>query len=246
MADSRRPFGKLGCLPGQVPVGLHDLTYYVAGSLPKPPPMVGVPAVTDWGMLANDVVGDCGVAGLEHVFMATASITHESEAQATAAQAKDYYFTYTDGQDSGVVLSQYLTYVRAHGYYGHAVDAFAPVAVHDIPTLQTAVFLYGAAYTGIVVTDTMQQAFATHQPWTAQVVADGQVVGGHCVPIVAYSDAFLYVITWGGIQQISYSAWHAISTEAWAILTGELVAHHGDGRGVNIKALRADLDRLAA
>jgi hypothetical protein len=239
---SDRTPGLLGRLPGQIPVGLHDLGYYAAGPLPQAPKTVECPRVGAWGMLANDIVGDCGVAGLEHGFMADAWIAREKETQADANQARDYYFTYTDGQDSGVVLSQYLAYVRQHPYYGHRIDSFAPVGVHDIPLLQTCVYLFGFAYTGIIVTTGMQQAFAAHQPWTTSEL--GAVLGGHCVPLVGYDERYLYAVTWGGIQAITYPAWHYISSEAWACLTGEFVAHNGDGRGVNLAALRADLDRL--
>lgn len=236
--------GLFGRLPGKIPAGLRDLTWYVAGALPKPPAKVAVPDVTDWEMLGNDTAGDCGVAGLEHGFMADAFITGEHETEATNQQALNYYFTYTDGQDTGVVLSDYLTYVRQTPYYGHTVEAFAPVAVHDVPTLQTAIDLYGFSYTGIVVTAPMQQAFADHQPWTTAML-DSPVLGGHCVPLVGYDDQYLYLVTWGGVQAITYPAWHLISSEAWAVITGEFVSHNGDGRsGVNLAALKADLDRL--
>ena len=239
-----RTAGKLGCLPGKIPVGLKDLSYYIAGPLPKPPPKVDVPAVPSWGMLANDRLGDCGVAGLEHLFMADASITLEKESEASDQQAADYYLKYTGGQDTGVVLSDYLAYVRRHKYYSRKVDSYAPVNVHDVPTLQTAIDLYGAAYTGITVTAGMQQAFENGTPWDAQACS-GPIEGGHCVPIVGYDDQLLYLVTWGGIQAVTYSAWHQISTEAWAVVTGEFVARNGDGRGVSLSALRADLDRLA-
>lgn len=240
-----RSAGLLGRLPGKIPVGLRDLTYYVAGDLPKPPPSVAVPTVADWGMLANDTLGDCGVAGLEHGFMTDAAITDEQESEPSDAQAAAYYMTYTHDQDTGVVLSEYLAYVRKHGYYGHTVSAYAPVAVHDVPTLQTAVHMYGFTYTGIVVTAPMQQAFANHQPWTAEML-DAGVLGGHCVPIVGYDDQFLRVITWGGVQEITYSAWHLMSSEAWACITGEFVKAHGDDRGISLSALQADLNRLDA
>ena len=81
-------------------------------------------------------------------------------------------------------------------------------------------------------------------PWDAQACS-GPIEGGHCVPIVGYDDQLLYLVTWGGIQAVTYSAWHQISTEAWAVVTGEFVARNGDGRGVSLSALRADLDRLA-
>ena len=66
------------------------------------------------------------------------------------------------------------------------------------------------------------------------------------MPLVGYDDSFLYAVTWGGIAPITYPAWHSISSEAHACITGEFVARGGDGRGVNLSALEADLDKLAA
>jgi hypothetical protein len=240
-----RPFGKLGCLPGKIPVGLRDITYYVAGDLPKAPPSVKMPAVANWEMLGNDRYGDCGVAGLEHGFMADANIVKARETFANADQTIAYYLKYTNGQDAGVVLADYLNYVRSHGFYKNKVSAYAPVSTNDVPTLQTAIFMYGFAYTGIAVTHEMQVAFQEHKPWTSDVCS-GPIIGGHCVPLVGYDDQYLYLVTWGGIQAISYSAWHAIATEAWAIITGEFETKHGDGRGVSISTLRKDLDKLNA
>ena len=239
-----RQAGLLGRQHATIPTGLQYLTYYVAGALPKGPPSVTVPNYGLWGMLGNDQYGDCGIASLEHGFMCDSVITHEQrEAQATDQQAVTYYLTYNNGQDVGVNLSQYLAYVRTHGYYGHSIEAYAPVAVHDVPTLQTVVWMYGFAYTGIVVTREMQEAFQNNQPWTADLL-NFPIIGGHAVPIVGYDDQYLYVITWGGVQAISYSAWHAMSSEAWATITGEFVGRHGDGRGVSLAALKADLNRF--
>lgn len=232
---------KLGRLPGRIPVGLRELGYYAAGPLPAPPAEVRIPAVGDWGMLGNDTRGDCGVAGLEHGFMAAAADASRAGQFPSAAQAVSYYLSYTGGQDTGVVLSDYLAHVRQAGYYGHSVAAYAPVAVHDVPTLQTAVNLYDFAYGGIAVTDRMQEAFQAGRPWTAHT-AGGQVLGGHCVPVIAYDEHFLYVVTWGAVQPVSYSAWHRISDEAWAVITGEVAG--GDGHGISLAALQADLDLL--
>lgn len=234
---------KLGKRAALIPAGVHDLTYYAAGPLPKAPASVAVPDVADWGMLGNDRVGDCGVAGLEHGFMIDAAITHRAEPEASDQQAVDYYFAYTGGQDSGVVLSQYLAYVRRKGYYGHSIKAFAPVAVHDVPTLHTAIDLFGFAYTGIAVTQAMMDAFQAGQPWTPESL-QGQVIGGHCIPLAGYDSQHIYAITWGRVQPIAYPAWHYMSDEAWAVITGEFVARNGDGRGIALSALEADLNRL--
>jgi hypothetical protein len=233
---------KLGRRPGTIPIGLHDLTFYAAGPLPKAPASLAVPSVAAWGMLGNNQYGDCGVAGLEHVFMAAAADTDVTGTFATDQQAISYYLTYTGGQDDGVVLSQYLAYVRQKGYYGQTLTAYAPVGVHDVPTLQTATWMYDATYTGIEVTEQMQTDFSNGQPWTMQSL-DSPTLGGHCVPIVGYDNQYLYVVTWGGVQAIEYSAWHYLSSEAWAVIVGEL--SKGDGHGVLLAALQADLNKLA-
>lgn len=234
---------KLGRRPGRIPVGLRDLSYYVAGELPQAPPRTDYPTFT-WGMLGNDKVGDCGVAGLEHGFEADAVVVHEQETWPDTAEAVHYYFDYTGGQDSGVVLSDYLEYVRKNGYYGHHVHAYAPVEVANLPLLHTCVWMYGFAYTGITVTNAMQEAFSNGQPWTTSLL-NSSVAGGHCIPLVGYDDQYLYAVTWGKIQPITYPMWHYIASEAWAVLTGEFVAHHGNGRGVNLDALVADIKKFA-
>jgi hypothetical protein len=240
---------KFGRNPGHIPVGLKDLTWYVAGALPQPPPSVSVPTVpvdadgTLWGMDGNDRYGDCGVAGVNHMFMAAAAVTGviSGEEWPSDQQVVDYYLTYTGGQDTGVVLADFLGYVRKNPFYGHMISGYAPVGVHDIPTLQFTVDAYTAAYAGIKVTKAMQEAFQDERPWTLSDLLS-PVMGGHCVSVVGYDDSHLYCVSWGGVQAISYAAWHYISDEAWAVIPKELTG--GDGRGVDLAALQGDLAKL--
>jgi hypothetical protein len=210
---------------------------------------VTVPAVpaqddgTPWGVGGNDEYGDCGVIGLDHGFMAAAADTRESESFPAVTEVVDYYFTYTGGQDSGVVLSDYLAYVKVNGFYNHTVRAYAPVSVSDLRTLRFAIWAYDFAYTGINVTQAMMDAFQAGQPWNLET-AQGEPVGGHCVPLVGYDSAALYAITWGQVQPIAWPAWHEIAEEAWAVLAGEEVDAKGDGHGLNLAALQADLGRM--
>ena len=234
---------KYGRNPAQFPAAIRDLTYYTAGPLPAPPASVAVPAVADWDPLGNFQYGDCGVAGLQHGLMAAASDTGQAETPATAEQAVSYYLGYTGGQDGGVVLSAYLAHVRQNGYYGRTVAAYAPVAVNDIPSLQFTVNAYDFAYCGITVTQAMEQAFQAGEPWTLDL-ADSPAAGGHCVPVVGYDSAWLYVVTWGQVQPLAYSAWHHIAEEAWAVITGEVAG--GDGHGISLAALQADLPMLGS
>jgi len=242
---------KFGRLPGSIPVGLRFLDFYRAGTLPQAPPKVDVPVVpaqsdgTPWGMLGNDSYGDCGVAGIDHGFMVAASVTGETESFPSSDEVVQYYLGYTGGQDTGVVLSDFLGYVHQNGFFGHSVAAYAPVAVHDIPTLHFAVDAYDFAYTGIKVTAAMQQAYAKGDSWDLDDLFS-QTVGGHCVPVVGYDSKYLYCITWGKVQPITYACWHYISDEAWAVIPGEIVSKGDDGRGINLAALQADLGALTS
>ena len=206
-------------------------------------PVYDLSTEPNWYAANGILVHNCGVAGIEHVFMADAFVTKTRESFPSSTDCVEYYLNYTDGKDSGVVLSQFLSYVRTHGYYRHSVKAYAPIANHDTTTLRQTISLYDAAYTGIVVTDSMQKAFEANQPWTSSTIP-GHIVGGHCVPAVAYDEHFLYVVTWGQIQAVSWLGWLSIVQEAWAIITGELFDHHGNGRGVNIDVLETDLNNL--
>jgi hypothetical protein len=236
---------RLGKLPGLIPAGLRDLTFYAAGSLPAPPPSVPVPSVS-WGMLGNDTYGDCVIAGLEHGFMAAAAGTSEQQQFPTDQQAAEYYLQYTGGQDNGAVPSQYLASVRQNGYYGLSVAAYAPVAVHDVPTLQFAIDAYDFAYTGIQVYQGMMDAVQGGVPWawTAEDLT-GEILGGHCIPLVGYDSQWLYAVSWGQVVQIAYPAWHRMSEEAWAVITGEITSAGTDGHGISLAALTADLGKVA-
>lgn len=238
-----------GRLPGTIPAGLKDLTYYAAGALPKAPASVAVPVPpaapdgTPWGMDGNDTYGDCGVAGINHYFMADAAIAREGEQFPDDTEITQYYLTYTGGQDTGVVLSDFLAYVKKTEFYGHTIEAYAPVGVHDVPTLHFAIWAYGAAYTGITVTTGMMNTFNAGQPWTMEDLFS-DIDGGHCVPLVGYDSKYLYCVTWGKVQPIEYSAWHYCSSEAWGVISGEFVSKGGDTRGLSLAALKADLSRI--
>jgi hypothetical protein len=239
---------KLGLNPGRIPVGLRDMTYYTAGDFPAPPAQVTVPAVTPpgdgtaWGMDGNENFGDCGVAGLNHGFMADDAIANRHGTFPDAQQVVQYYMTFTGGQDTGVVLSDFLAYARTTGFYGHTVTAYAPVGVHDVPTLHFAIWAYGFTYTGIKVTQAMMSAAQAGQPWNLSDATDSPVIGGHCIPLVGYDSQYLYAVTWGAVQPIAHSAWHFMATEAWGVITGEFA--DGDTRGLNLPALISDLAKV--
>lgn len=233
-----RLYGKRAAL---FPALIRDIEHYFAGSLPKAPAKVEIPANVPWGMDGNDRYGDCGVAGFKHGLQNTAVTAAKAVRLPTDQQVVDYYLTYTHGQDTGVVLSDFLKYVESDEFFGHTVEAYAPVDFRHIPNLQFAIWAYTFAYTGIAVTPEMQEAFQAGQPWELETVL-GEPEGGHCIPLVGYDSQYLYAVTWGALQPIAYSAWAHIADEAWAVITGDLAAD--DLHGLNLDALKADIARL--
>lgn len=240
MTEQQRLYGKL---PAVFPALIRDIEHYFAGDLPKPPAKVDPASNVDWQMDGNDQYGDCGVAGIKHGFQNAALVTSETEQWPTEQQVVDYYLKYTGGEDTGVVLSDFLKYVKDNKFYGHSVGAYAPVGVQNIPHLQFAVWAYDFAYSGIVVTGEMQEAFGNGQPWELDD-ALGYPEGGHCVPVIGYDSKYLYCVTWGAVQPVSYAAWSHIADESWAVLTGEELAD-GDEHGLNLAALKKDISRLS-
>jgi hypothetical protein len=239
------PALKLGRRPALIPAGLRELPFYAAGPLPSAPPAVTVPMISDWGVLGNAQYEDCGVAGLQHGFMACAAALREPAVSISEDQVVSYYLTYDGGRDNGVVLSQYLQYVHVTGYYSQRVTAYAPVNVNDLSTLQFTIDAYDFAYTGITMTQAMMDAFnAGQRPWDL-VMTQGQALGGHCVPLVGYDSLYLYAVTWGEIQPIAYAAWNRVADEAWAVITGSDQSAGTAGRGISLAALQADLSRLS-
>jgi hypothetical protein len=114
--------------------------------------------------------------------------------------------------------------------------------------MQFCVDAYGFAYTGINVTQAMMnavQSTSSGWSWTSQE-AQGESIGGHCIPVVGYNDASLFAVTWGQVIAISYPAWHQIASEAWCVITGEITKAGTDGRGISISALQEDLNKLNA
>ena len=62
---------------------------------------------TPWGMDGNNQYGDCGVAGINHGFMAAASAVNATAKEQWPADEDivTYYLSYTGGKDTGVVLA---------------------------------------------------------------------------------------------------------------------------------------------
>jgi len=147
-----------------------------------------------------------------------------------------------DSHDLGLVLSDVLKVWQQEGLFaGNKLAAYAPVDHTSVLDIHQAVAAYGVSYSGVALPESAEEQFNAGEPWT--VVGD-QPVGGHCVVIVGYDPAWLYVCTWGAIVKVSWAWWATYATECWALIPEEFVAA-GHGPELDIPGMQADIGQLA-
>lgn len=233
---------KLGALAPKRPYGLSTMSVYAKGRLPKPPTKVKIPTVEQWGMMDNDRLGCCTVAGIGHAIMAWNAEVAERDHVPTDDEVQLTYFTLTGGLDSGCVEADVLKHWHQNGLFGHKIAAYAPVETHDFIGLQQAIAFYGAAYLGVALPESAQEQFANGEPWT--VDPNSPIEGGHCILAVGYDQQFVYCVTWGGVVAVAYPWLASYLTETWAIIANEFV-EAGKGPLLDLEAMRSDIASIS-
>jgi hypothetical protein len=235
---------RYGRLPYRA-VALGDLTHYLTKPLPAPPAAVTAPRL-GYPMADNDRLGDCTIAAVVHTDQATAALVGEPWSYPGDDVVANEYTELTGGGDTGLVETIVLQAWQTRGMFGHKLAAFAPLAVKHTQTIKQAVALCGAVYAGVLVPAPAQQQFAAGKPWDLTgTPADGEIEGGHAIPLVGYSSLGPVCVTWGRLQQVTWRWWLAYSEECYAVVTSAVKAR-GSLRGVNFDALDRDLTALRA
>jgi len=243
--------GKKPARPGAFRLRLRD--YLV--TLPTPPAEFGHDGLvaTDWGMLGNDRVGDCVLAGGAHETMLW---TAEGGAPASfndAGVLADYsaitgYNPADPSTDQGTDMQQAAAYRRATGLIDaagnrHKVAAYLAITAGDLNEHLVAAYVFGAVGVGITFPDSAMAQFNAGQPW--DVVAGSTIEGGHYVPLVASRGGLLQFVTWGKLQAATPAFFQANNDESVVYLSEETLANGVDLEGFNLDQLRADLAALA-
>jgi hypothetical protein len=247
------PF-KLGkTAPTPENVKLKFSAYVDESKLPKPPRVLGHTDLLPHqiGMLANDSVGDCVVAGAAHETMlfnaeAGRSITFTDQSCLSDYSAVTGYDPADPSTDQGTNVSEFVDYrtkvgvLDQHGLR-HRIGGSVRIDPGHLDQYAEALFLFSAVGIGVQLPDSAQQQFAAEQPW--DVVRGAQIEGGHYVPVVARTaDGFWLVATWGRLQKVTDAFLTKYSDEAYAYLSLEFLGNNGKSlEGFNAQQLRADL-----
>lgn len=193
-----------------------------ASAAPPPASFDGLSAVPTgaWGMLGNDLVGDCTCAGLAHQRIADVHASQGTVLKVTDKQTLRFYenFGYRPGDpdsDRGALCQDVLETWQKLGFLGEKVQAFARVKVSNRTQVKQAISTLGPLYIGFTVTQSAEDQFNAGQPWS--LVPGSPELGGHCVIVGSYDDDYLTCVTWGALQRMSWAFFEAQASEAWAL-----------------------------
>jgi hypothetical protein len=209
--------------------------YVRHSSLPAPPFHQNWAALasTAWGMMANDSAGDCTCAAAGHAIQTwTANtgseLTIPDDAVIAAYSAVTGYVPGVPSSDNGAVELDVLNYWRKTGIGGQKIAAFMALEPGNLDHVKLAIDLFGGLYIGARLPLSAQ----TQRVWS---LAPGGPVGnsapgswgGHAMWVVSYDTAGCAVVTWGGLQRITWGWFSTFVDEAYAVLPEALWANSG-------------------
>lgn len=231
------------------------LARYFTAELPPPPATrVWSNGLVDWGMLGNDQLGDCTIAGIPHGIMGWTMNTGVM-ATFTAQQAISYYEKW-DGYnpanpatDQGGILLDVLNDWKQQTFAGHSMIAYASVLPANQLHVQQAINLFGGLYTGVALPLTAQEQTGPAGLW--DVVANGGANavggtwGGHCVWIIDYDAVGPTCVTWGALQKMTWAYWSTYFDEAYAVISPDWVNAQGMApNGFALTDLESDVAQI--
>jgi hypothetical protein len=247
---------KLGRGDAVRPVGIRDLAVYLPGGWPTPPATFGDLATLQaisWGMDGNDTLGDCTIAGADHIIAAGNALYGTSDPRPDLPTLEGQYRTLSPN-DTGCIEADVLNAWHTKGLFGPAdtntIVGYAPIDHRSEAELKAVTAATGFLYLGIACPQSAQQQFAKQLqsgqlvPWT--VVRGSKVEGGHCIVAVGYDATGLFCVTWGGVVNVTWPFLRRYLDEAWAVLTEELSERGTDKLGLDLAQLQADLRNMSA
>jgi hypothetical protein len=240
---------KLGKLPARPDaVKLKFSSYKTLPTYPTSEKAVDLP----WQMLGNDTVGDCVLAGAGHETMAWNHEANKTVTFTDKSVLSDYsaitgYNPNDPNSDQGTDMVVAASYRKKTGVVDangvrHKVGAYVALTVGDTTQVKEAIYLFGAVGIGFQFPDYAMDEFNNGETW--HLKTGGTIQGGHYVPAIGYSSRYLYVVTWGKLQRMTWGFYRKYSDESIAYLSPEFLTGGQSLEGFNLPQLQTDLQNL--
>jgi hypothetical protein len=203
-------------------------------ALPDIPKNFGNPNVLprdNWGMLANDKCGDCGIAGPMHIEMCwDVSNTFTASDAVSDYGAISGYPRHDPGTNMMVVGSYWQnTGLRSSKFWRHKIAAYRSIqgsnaGQPNLDHVTMCTYLFGAVGIGIICPDSVTKQFYEHRIWEP---VDGakDTKEFHFVAVVCRQDDLLGIVSWGRLCWMTQSFFTTYCKEATAYLRNASDSH---------------------
>lgn len=201
-----------------------------------------------FGMMLNDSIGDCAIAGPSHMVQCFTSmngmevIVPDGDVLSAYSDVSGYD-PRTGTGDNGCAMLDVMNYWRSTGIGGHKILGYVTVNKRSSAEVLAALWLFGGLCLGLALP-------ATAQDQAVWDVVDSSLSGssapyswgGHCVPIPKYDADHAVCITWGQRLAMTWDFFNTYCDEAYAVLTADWALPGKKApSGFDIDALKSDL-----
>lgn len=251
--------GKAPARPGAVTFKFTD--FASVNKMPTPPNNFGhEKLIRTWGMLGNDVAGDCVFAGAGHEIMLwNAEIGQRVDISDQSALKNYSALTGYDSKqtdpvtgenptDLGTDVAQWLSYRRKRGFFDdhgvfHRIGAYIALEPGNVDQLRYASYYFDGVGIGVNFPSQWMDIFSQGgRTWPA--LRNPNYIGGHYITSVAFREYRPVIITWGQKVELTRSAYAQTCDEAYAYLTPEKLANGIDLQGFNYVKLTDYIKQL--
>jgi len=246
----RYKLGKLPAIKNSVSFRLRD--YLALSRLPSPPPTGGHPTlVTEHNMFGNDEVGDCTCADIGHVTLywnkEAGKDVNVSTQDVLALYSAVSGYNGTPATDNGANMADVAKYHQTIGLQDtsgtyHKCAAYMAVTPGNFEELKQSIYLFGACSIGWELPESAQEQFQADRPWS--VVKGSPIEGGHDTLAVGYDTDYLYIVTWGQVQKVTWPFVVKYMDEGIVKLSDEMLENGKSLEGFDVDQLQTDLAAL--
>lgn len=239
-------FGKLA--PKWHPKTLKLLSYLQDRGLPvSPSKNYWEYLVKSWPMFGNDVLGDCVFACGGHMLQnftahTGAEVVPTQDEIEAAYSAVGGYVPGNPSTDNGAAITDFLSWWQKNPLHGHTIAGWAQINHSVVDMLKLGIYLFGGIDVGIQVPAVAMQQFNAGMPFDA-TGNDGEIEGGHSIPLLGYGAGGFACITWGKVQYMTNAFATLYLDEAYAVITPDWIkqATQKTPSGFDLATLQADI-----
>jgi hypothetical protein len=198
----------------------------------------------DWGMLANDQVGNCVPAGAAHETMlwnaaAGKTVIFDDKSVLSDYSAISGYDPNDPNSDQGCDMQQAASYRRKTGIVDvdgnrHTIGAYLAITPGDLHEHYIALYLFEAIGIGLDLPYSAIDQTNKNKSWT--YVRRSSSAGGHYVPLVAKRTR-LENVTWGQLQGMSTGFFGHYNDESLCYLSSEMLTNRKSPEGFDYDGL---------